>query len=132
MTIKLNHTIVASRDKKVSSAFLTQLFELPAAFAFGPFLCVQLANEVTLDFIDSDGEINPQHYAFLISEQEFDVIYGRIQSQKITYWADPGQRHANAINTRDGGRGLYFEDPSGHLLEILTRPYGSGGYDGKA
>ncbi len=127
MSIKLNHTIVAARDKGSSAAFLTEILGLPPAVPFGPFLVVELANEVSLDFMDTAGEIHSRHYAFLISEQEFDEIFGRIKGRNLKYWADPGQHHAQEINTRDGGRGLYFEDPSGHLLEILTRPYGSGG-----
>jgi catechol 2,3-dioxygenase-like lactoylglutathione lyase family enzyme len=88
---------------------------------------VHAGNEVTLDFMDADGEITPQHYAFLISEAEFDEIFARIRERKLPYWADPTQHQRGEINTRDGGRGVYFEDPNGHLLEILTRPYGSGG-----
>jgi catechol 2,3-dioxygenase-like lactoylglutathione lyase family enzyme len=86
---------------------------------------VQVDNEVTLDFYETSGKIASQHYAFLISEAEFDQIFGRIRAQQLPYWADPGQQQLNEINTRDGGRGVYFEDPNGHLLEILTRPYGS-------
>lgn len=126
MTVKLNHTIVAARDKRRSASFLAELLGLPAPVAFGPFLGVQLGNEVTLDFEDTDEEIQIQHYAFLISEAEFDQIFGRISSRGLPYWADPFRRHPGQINTRDGGRGVYFEDPSGHILEILTRPYGSG------
>jgi catechol 2,3-dioxygenase-like lactoylglutathione lyase family enzyme len=127
MAVKLNHTIVSARDKRVSAAFMAEILGLPAPVPFGPFLGVQVDNEVTLDFIDWDGEFMVEHYAFLVSEQEFDEIFGRIRARKLSYWADPAQQQAGEINTRDGGRGVYFEDPSGHLLEILTRPYGSGG-----
>lgn len=127
MAVKLNHTIVRVRDKHASAAFLTEILGLPAPVPFGPFLGVKLDNDVTLDVDDADGEIAPQHYAFLVDEAEFDAIFGRIRGHGSTYWADPGRRRAGEINTRDGGRGVYFEDPSGHLLEILTRPYGSGG-----
>jgi catechol 2,3-dioxygenase-like lactoylglutathione lyase family enzyme len=127
MTVKLNHTIVHARDKSASAAFLSEILGLPAPVAFGPFLGVQTGNEVTLDFLETDEEIVVEHYAFLISEAEFDAIFARIRERKLPYWADPAQRERGKINTRDGGRGVYFEDPSGHLLEILTRPYGSGG-----
>ncbi|MGH9042200.1 MAG: VOC family protein [Acidimicrobiia bacterium] len=127
MTVQLNHTIVASRDKKVSAAFMAEILGLPEPAPFGPFLGVQVDNDVTLDFIDSDREITPQHYAFLISEAEFDEIFGRIQARGLPYWADPHKDHPGEINTRDAGRGVYFEGPDGHFLEILTRPYGSGG-----
>jgi catechol 2,3-dioxygenase-like lactoylglutathione lyase family enzyme len=126
MAIELNHTIVASRDKKTSATFLTDLLGLPAASEFGPFQVVQVSNGVSLDFMDTD-EVHPQHYAFLLSEGEFDEVFGRIREQKLTYWADPGHRQQGEINTNDGGRGVYFDSPDGHVLEILTRPYGSGG-----
>ena len=127
MTVKLNHTIVHARDKRASAAFLSQILGLPDPVAFGPFIGVQTGNEVTLDFLDTDEEILTEHYAFLVSESEFDEIFARIRKRKLPYWADPARQQQNKINTRDGGRGIYFEDPSGHLLEILTRPYGSGG-----
>jgi catechol 2,3-dioxygenase-like lactoylglutathione lyase family enzyme len=126
MSVKLNHTIVSSRDKRVSATFLTEVLGLPTPVPFGPFLGVEVSNEVTLDFLDADGEIPPQHYAFLVGELEFDEIFGRIRARDLPYWADPAQRREGEINTNDGGRGVYFEDPSGHLLEIITRPYGSG------
>jgi catechol 2,3-dioxygenase-like lactoylglutathione lyase family enzyme len=127
VTIRLNHTIVHARDKRASAAFLSEILGLPAPVPFGPFLGVEVGNQVTLDFLDADGEIAPQHYAFLISEAEFDEIFGRIRKRRIAYWADPEQSQRNEINRWGGGRGLYFEDPDGHLLEILTRPYGSAG-----
>jgi catechol 2,3-dioxygenase-like lactoylglutathione lyase family enzyme len=83
-------------------------------------------NEVTLDFYDDDREIAPQHYAFMVSDTEFDEILSRIRRRGLPFWADPHHHRANEINTRDGGRGAYFEDPSGHNLEIMTRPYGGG------
>jgi catechol 2,3-dioxygenase-like lactoylglutathione lyase family enzyme len=127
MTVKLNHTIVHARDKHASAKFLADILGLPAPAAFGPFLGVDTGNEVTLDFLETDEEIETQHYAFLVSEPEFDQIFGRIRERQLSYWADPYRRQRGEINTRDGGRGVYFEDPAGHLLEILTRPYGSGG-----
>ncbi len=126
MAIELNHTIVHVRDKRAAAQFLSGILGLPEPTAFGPFLGVQTANGVTLDFLETDQAITTEHYAFLVSEAEFEQIFGRIRARDITYWADPGRTRRGEINTRDGGRGLYFEDPSGHLLEILTRPYGSG------
>jgi catechol 2,3-dioxygenase-like lactoylglutathione lyase family enzyme len=128
--VQLNHTIVSARDKQVSATFLSEILGLPTPKPFGPFLGVEVDNDVTLDFIDHDGEITAQHYAFLISEGEFDEIFGRITERGLSYWADPHRDQPGEINTRDGGRGVYFEDPSGHFLEILTRPYGSGGFRG--
>lgn len=126
MAIELNHTIVHTRDKRTAATFLAEVLGLPAPAAFGPFLGVQTANGVTLDFLETDEDFITEHYAFLVSETEFDQIFGRIRARDLVYWADPYRTRRGEINTRDGGRGVYFEDPSGHLLEILTRPYGSG------
>ncbi len=127
MTVQLNHTIVWCRDKQRSATFLTEILGLPDPRPFGPFLVVELGNGVSLDFHDRDGEVSPQHYAFLIGEDEFDAIFGRLRERGIDYWADPGRHRPGEINRHDGGRGLYFEDFDSHVLEILTRPYGSGG-----
>ncbi|MPY85674.1 MAG: VOC family protein [Actinophytocola sp.] len=124
MSIQLNHTIVAARDKHASANFLAELLDLPAPKPFGPFLVVETANEVSLDFMDVDGDVTSQHYAFLVGEDEFDAIFERIQRWHLHYWADPGHTRPNEINTNDGGRGLYFNDPNGHNMEIITRPYG--------
>ena len=129
MTIKFNHTIVAAMDKKQSATWLTELFDLPGPEPFGHFLTVTVANDVSLDYAEvPDGqEIRPQHYAFLVSEDEFDSIYGKIRDRGLDHWADPRRTRPGEINHNDGGRGVYFQDPAGHYMEILTRPYGSGG-----
>ena len=127
MSVQLNHTIVSCRDQQRSAAFLSEILGLPPATRFGPFLVVATDNDVSLDFAQTTGPITPQHYAFLVGEEEFDAAFTRIRDQDLTYWADPGRSQRGTINRRDGGRGLYFEDPDGHVLEILTRPYGSGG-----
>ncbi|OBF75780.1 bleomycin resistance protein [Mycobacterium sp. 852002-51613_SCH5001154] len=129
MSISFNHTIVAARDKHESAEFLTELFGLPSPKPFGHFVVVELEHGATLDYADASdgGNIPRQHYAFLVSEEEFDTIYGKISSRGMEHWADPGANRPGEINHRDGGRGVYFLDPSGHAMEILTRPYGSGG-----
>jgi catechol 2,3-dioxygenase-like lactoylglutathione lyase family enzyme len=125
---RLNHTIVWVRDREESARFLVELLDLPEPTEYGPFLVVQVDNDVSLDYaVTEDGEIHPQHYAFLVTEPEFDAVFGRIRERGLTHWADPGRRRAGEVNTNDGGRGVYWEDPSGHFLEIITRPYGSGG-----
>ena len=126
MSVQLNHTIVWCRNQQTSATVLAELLGLPAPTRYGPFLVVDAANGVSLDYHEIDGEIAPQHYAFLIGEDDFDEVFGRIRERALDHWADPGRRQAGVINTRDGGRGVYFEDPDGHLLELLTRPYGSG------
>jgi catechol 2,3-dioxygenase-like lactoylglutathione lyase family enzyme len=123
MPVQLNHTIVAARDKRESAAFLADILGLRPPTTYGPFAVVELDNDVSLDFID-DPEIHQRHYAFLVSEQEFDEIFGRIRARGLPYWADPFERQPGEINTNDGGRGVYWSDPNGHKLEILTVPYG--------
>jgi catechol 2,3-dioxygenase-like lactoylglutathione lyase family enzyme len=123
MPVQLNHTIVAARDKRTSASFLADLLGLDPPTAYGPFAVVELANDVSLDFVD-DQQVHPRHYAFLVTEDEFDEIFGRIRARGLEYWADPFERHPGEINTNDGGRGVYWHDPDGHVLEIITRPYG--------
>ena len=123
MPVRLNHTIVAARDRQTSARFLADVLGLPAPTTYGPFWVVQLANDVSLDFVDDD-DVHPRHYAFLVTEAEFDEIFGRIRARGLDFWADPFQRLPGEINTHDGGRGVYWLDPDGHLLEIITRPYG--------
>ncbi|MGW3649550.1 VOC family protein [Streptomyces sp. NPDC000878] len=127
MTVQLNHTIVAAHDKKTSARFLADILGLEVSPQYGPFIPVAIPNSVTLDYMDTDGTITPQHYAFLVSEDDFDTIFTRIRDTGLMYWADPFHHRPQEINRNDGGRGTYFEDPNGHSLEILTRPYGSGG-----
>ena len=125
MPIQLNHTIVAARDAAASARFLTDILGLDPPSTFGHFQVVTVG-DTSLDFLATDGEVPTQHYAFLVSESEFDQIFERIKSRDLPYWADPYRRQPGQINTRDDGRGVYWPDPDGHLLEILTRPYGSG------
>ena len=126
MPIELNHTIIPARDAKSSAMFLSEILGLPAPVRFGPFWTVSLDNGVTLDFQNSDRDMPIEHYAFLVGESEFDAIFERIRSRNLEYWADPMHLRPGTINHNDGGRGLYWNDPNGHYLEIITRPYGSG------
>lgn len=127
MSVQLNHTIVWCRDQQKSASFLADTLGRPAPVRFGPFHVVELDNGISLDFHDKSGDIAWQHYAFLIDEAAFDAVFGRIRARGLRYWADPGKTREGEINHRDDGRGVYFEDPDGHFLEVLTRPYGSGG-----
>jgi catechol 2,3-dioxygenase-like lactoylglutathione lyase family enzyme len=125
MSVRLNHTIVWCRDQQRSATFMTELLGRPTAKRFGPFLVVELDNGISLDFHEVDGEVARQHYAFLVGEDDFDAIFGHIRERGLDYWADPARTRRGEINRNDGGRGVYFEDPDGHFLEIITRPYGS-------
>jgi catechol 2,3-dioxygenase-like lactoylglutathione lyase family enzyme len=126
MAIQLNHTIVPAHDPHASAALLAEVLGCRAPTRYGPFHGVEVDNGVTLDFMRTEGDIAWQHYAFLVSEAEFDQIFERIRARGLAYWADPGHHRPGEINRNDGGRGVYWDDPNGHLLEIITRPYGSG------
>jgi hypothetical protein len=126
MAAQLNHTIVWCKDPGASARFLADMLGRPPPVRFAIFDVVELDNGVSLDFAHTDRDVVPQHYAFLIGETDFDAVLDRIHEQKLDHWADPMRTHPGEINTRDGGRGVYFPDPSGHFLEVLTRPYGSG------
>ncbi|GHH53721.1 VOC family protein [Lentzea cavernae] len=126
MPVQLNHTIVHSSDQERSARHLTDLLGLPDPVRFGPFLVVEVANGVSLDYVTTTDPIAEQHYAFLVTEDEFDQIYGRIREHRLEHWADPFHSRPGEINRNDGGRGVYWSDPDGHNLEIITRPYGSG------
>lgn len=127
MPVELNHTIIEARDQDAEAYFLTEVLDLPTPVRFGPFLVVATANGVSLDVMASEDSEAPaaQHYAFLITEEEFDAVDRRLQSLAVTTYADPGFREPG-FNRGDGGRGMYFRSPSGHNLEVLTRAYGSG------
>jgi catechol 2,3-dioxygenase-like lactoylglutathione lyase family enzyme len=126
MSVELNHTIVWCNDKQKSATFLAEILGRPAPEPFYHFLVVELDNGVSLDFMEKTGKVALQHYAFLIGEDDFDAVFARITGRGLDYWADPGKQRPGEINRNDGGRGVYFDDPNGHLLEVLTRPYGSG------
>ena len=122
---ELNHTIVWCSDKRRSADFLAAMLGLAPARTFFHFLVVDLANRASLDYYQKDGPVSPQHYAFLVSDDEFDAAFARIRGAGLDYWADPARTKAGEINSHFGGRGVYFADPDGHLLELITKPYGS-------
>ncbi|WP_431954881.1 VOC family protein [Nocardia lijiangensis] len=127
MSIQFNHTIVGCRDNRVSAEFWADILGLEIGKEWGPFIELPMSNGVSFDFAVVPGEapeIQPQHYAFLVSEAEFDAAYAKIQRYRLEHWADPRQLAPGEINHNDGGRGVYFLDPSGHFLELITVPYG--------
>jgi catechol 2,3-dioxygenase-like lactoylglutathione lyase family enzyme len=125
MAVELNHTIVWCRDQQKSASFLAEILDRPAPVRFGPFLVVELDNGASLDFYQKDGKPALQHYAFLIGDAEFDAVFAKVEQRGLPYWADPAKEKPDEINTHYGGRGFYFDDPDGHLLEVITTPYGS-------
>ena len=123
MSVELNHIVIPAKDKQASADFLADILGVQAGPQWGPFIPVQVANGVTLDYMDSD-DFRWHHCAFLVSEPEFDAIFSRIQEAGITYYADPGHERPGEINHLYGGRGVYFDDPNGHFMEVITQPYG--------
>lgn len=125
MTADLNHTAVFATDKQASAEFLAGILGLEVGAPFGPFIPVDTGNGVTLDFYESpDGApVAPQHYAFLVPDEEFDTMIGRLEAAGVTYYADPSHTEPGKVNHLFGGRGAYFDDPDGHNMEIMTRPY---------
>jgi|ERR1700688_4249841 catechol 2,3-dioxygenase-like lactoylglutathione lyase family enzyme len=125
MTVEFNHTIIWCRDQHLSSSFLAEILDLPAPRQMTPFSVLDLGNRVSLDFLATENPIVQQHYAFLVSEQEFDSVLDRIRRKRLSYWADPMRTIEGAVNHNDGGRGFYFADPNNHSIEVITRPYGA-------
>ncbi|HVV10641.1 VOC family protein [Amycolatopsis sp.] len=123
MSVTFDHTIIAAKDKHASAKFYRELFELPEAPSWGPFVNIQLADGVLLQFAEPPVEIQMQHYAFLVDDELFDRAYARLCAGGAEHWADPQRRRAGETNTEHGGRGVYFLDPAGHGLEMITRPY---------
>jgi catechol 2,3-dioxygenase-like lactoylglutathione lyase family enzyme len=122
MSIELNHTIVHARDPLASATYLAVVLGRTTPVKFGPFWNVELDNLVTLASILADEHLTIEHYAFLVSEEEFDRIFERIQARGLPYRADPAHNQPGCINHHDGGRGVYWNDPNGRYLEIITRP----------
>lgn len=120
MTVELNHTIVYATDREASAEFLAGILGLEVGPITGPFAPIRLANGVTLDYLRVD-EVTSQHYAFLVGDTEFDAAMTRIEAAGIAYWADPFHSAPGEINHLHGGRGVYFADPDGHNMELLTR-----------
>lgn len=118
--IELNHTIVHATDKYASARFLATILGLPVGAESGPFVPIHLGNGVDLDFM-TDDHPQPQHYAFLVDDAEFDAAFARIQDQDLAYYAEPGRSRPGQLNHRRGGRGVYFDDPDQHSIELLTR-----------
>lgn len=123
MTVELNHIILWCSEKARSAAFLADMLGRPPAVPFANFLVVDLDNGVSIDCMEKDGPVAPQHYAFLVDEARFDAIHAALQAKRLDHWADPARTQPGEINRHFGGRGVYFTDPDGHLLEAITRPY---------
>jgi catechol 2,3-dioxygenase-like lactoylglutathione lyase family enzyme len=129
VAVQLNHIIVGSKDPKTSAAWLADVLGLEAPVHVGPFWQVRTSNGVDLDFgfDEGPGTPGPSHLAFMLTEDEFDDVFERVRARGVEHYADPAGNRRGEINHHDGGRGTYFADPDGHWLEIITRPYGSGG-----
>ena len=120
MTIRLDHTIVPAKDKSVSAGFFDEIFGLTVKPGQGYFAQVQVNESLTLDFADEPDPAQSHHYAFHVSEAEFEAIFSRVKAKGIPYGSEPHSHTDGQIYTRRGGRGFYFEDPNGHVLEVMT------------
>jgi catechol 2,3-dioxygenase-like lactoylglutathione lyase family enzyme len=126
MSVELNHTIVPAHDPEASARFLARILDLAEPEPWGPFIVLDVGNGLSLDFVDAgEREFDTHHYAFLVSDDEFDPIFERIKASGAPWYADPHHTQPQEINHHWGGRGVYFDDPDGHNLEVITRPYGS-------
>ncbi|MEU8519972.1 VOC family protein [Streptomyces sp. NBC_01216] len=124
MSVTLDHTVVHARDKHRSALFLATILGVEVGAPFGPFVPLDLANRVTLDFYeDPELTLVPQHFAFLVPEGDFDTMIARLEAAGVTYFADPHHTEAGRVNHLFGGRGAYFADPDGHNMEIITHRY---------
>ena len=123
MVVELNHTIVHVADKRESATFLAEMLGLPEPRPYGPFLIVDASNHVELAYLEVE-RVHPQHYAFLVSDEEFDAGPRPPPRPRPRLVGGPYKKTPGEWNTDDGGRGLYWEDPNGHMLEIITVPYG--------
>lgn len=123
MAIELNHTIIAAADKWASAKFLAEILGLEAGPEWADFVPIRLANGVTLDFAEREA-FRPQHFAFLVSDSEFEAALTRLKNARAAFYADFDRSGRGEINHLYGGRGVYFDDPNRHLFELITRPYG--------
>jgi catechol 2,3-dioxygenase-like lactoylglutathione lyase family enzyme len=121
MPLVLNHTIVPSRDKEGSARFFARIMGVNYAGPQGHFAQVRVNGDLALDY-DNRENFDSHHYAFVVEDKEFDEIFGRLKDEGVRYGSGPGSSTDGQINTRRGGRGLYFADPDGHLMEIMTVP----------
>jgi catechol 2,3-dioxygenase-like lactoylglutathione lyase family enzyme len=120
---QLNHIIIPAKDKHASAQFLADILGVRTEAEWGHFVPVRTSNGVTLDFVDSK-DVRTQHYAFLVDDKEFDAGFAKIKGRGLAFFAHPDKSGPGEINHYWGGRGVYFEDPNGHLLELITKPYG--------
>jgi catechol 2,3-dioxygenase-like lactoylglutathione lyase family enzyme len=123
MPVQLDHTIVRVRDKHAAADFYSDVLGFAPATPHGPFLEIRTANGAILAFADTEGSPVPNHYAFLVGADDFDDILDRVRERELPHWADPHRRQPGAINHEYEGRGVYWEDPDGHLLEMITRSH---------
>ena len=121
MTITLNHTIVPARDKEAAARFFADIFGLSFTGVSGHFAPVRVNDTLTLDFDDAES-FDVHHYAFHVGDAEFDAILGRVKAAGLAFGSTPWSLEDGRLNDWNGGRGVYFKDPDGHVLELMTVP----------
>jgi catechol 2,3-dioxygenase-like lactoylglutathione lyase family enzyme len=122
MTITLNHTIVPARDKEAAARFFAEIFGLRLQGSGGHFAPVRVNETLTLDFADAKGAIASQHYAFHVSDAEFDAILQRVKNARLAFGSGPRSLEDGKLNDWNGGRGFYYKDRDGHVIELMTMP----------
>jgi catechol 2,3-dioxygenase-like lactoylglutathione lyase family enzyme len=123
MAIRFNHTILPARDAAGSARFTAEVLGLPAPRVAGIFQVIDIADDASIDYAQTDMDIPGHHVAFLVDDAEFDAILARLRERGIEHWADPRKAQPGQINHWHGGRGVYFDDPYGNHLECITKPY---------
>jgi catechol 2,3-dioxygenase-like lactoylglutathione lyase family enzyme len=123
MSVQLNHIIVPAKEKWTSARFLAAILNLEVGSQWGPFVPLRTSNGVTIDFVDA-MDFEPHHCAFLVTEEEFEAALARMRERAVTFYADFMRKKVGELNHLYGGRGVYFDDPAGHLFELITQPYG--------
>jgi catechol 2,3-dioxygenase-like lactoylglutathione lyase family enzyme len=122
MAITLDHTIVPARDKAAAARLFAQLFGLSCEDRDGFFAPVKVNDALTFLFSDEDSTFESHHYAFHVSDAEFDAIFRRVQEAGLVYGSAPWSAEDGRLNDWGGGRGVYFKTPDGHLIELMTVP----------
>ena len=123
MPVHLDHTIVPAHDKEASARFFARIFGLEYRGTWGPFAPVKVNETLSMDFDDRRPQFDPLHYAFIASDDEFDTVLGRVKQEGLPFGSGPGSLEDGQINHLYGGRGFYFRDPNGHVLEVITHTY---------
>lgn len=122
MEITLNHTIVPSHNNVESARFYERILGFEFIKEWGHFAVVKVNSTLTLDFMVREN-FSSIHYAFKVNDQQFNEILERIKKEGISFGSGPSSLEDGNTNNNDNGQGVYFKDPNGHVLELITKDY---------